>query len=157
MRVLLLSWIYHNRLKFFLYAWIATVVFLPGMAVSSERLAVISSKANIRSGPGTNYEVLWEVEKYHPVIILETKEKWCRFRDYEGDEGWIHRPMLGEINTVITVKDKCNIRSEPGEKKPVVFTTEKGIPFKVLEKNDGWLHVQHADGDKGWVHPSLVW
>ncbi len=157
MRVLKLSDIYRNRLKSLLCSLIAIVVLLPNIAASSERLAVIAAKANIRSGPGTNYEVLWEVEKYHPVIILETKEKWCRFRDFEGDEGWIHRPMLGEIDTVITVKDKCNVRSEPGEGKPILFTTEKGIPLKVLEKNDGWLHVQHSDGDKGWVHQSLVW
>ncbi|MBA4368329.1 MAG: hypothetical protein C0403_11920, partial [Desulfobacterium sp.] len=66
-------------------------------------------------------------------------------------------PMLGKINTVITTKDKCRVRSEPGEEKPILFTTEKGIPFKVLENKDDWLHVLHADGDKGWVNKSLVW
>jgi len=34
---------------------------------------------------------------------------------------------------------------------------EKGIPFKVLGHKDNWLHVEHADGDQGWIHASLVW
>lgn len=151
------SMFYGNVFKIMLYSFIAAMIFFPGTAASSERLAVKSSKANVRSGPGTNYDMLWEVEKYHPLIILETKEKWCRFRDFEGDEGWIFRSLLGEINTVITIKDKCNVRSEPGEGKPVLFTTDKGIPFKVLERKEGWIYVQHADGDKGWIYQSLVW
>ncbi|MBW1693821.1 MAG: hypothetical protein JRJ41_06635, partial [Deltaproteobacteria bacterium] len=20
-----------------------------------------------------------------------------------------------------------------------------------------WIHIQHADGEKGWIHRSLVW
>ena len=152
-----LSMAYFKLFKIMLCLLLAAMFFLPGIAASSERLAVKSSKANIRSGPGTNYDILWEVEKYHPLTILETKDKWCRFRDFEGDEGWIFRSLLGKIDTVITTKDKCNVRSEPGEDKPVLFTTDKGIPFKVLEKKDGWLHVQHTDGDKGWIYHSLVW
>jgi len=136
---------------------VTAILLLPGIALSAERLAVKSSKANIRSGPGTSYDILWEVEKYHPLLILETKDKWCRFRDFEGDKGWIYRSLLGKIKTVITTKNKCRVRSGPGKTNDILFTTEKGIPFKVLEKKGGWLHVQHTDGDKGWVYKSLVW
>jgi SH3-like domain-containing protein len=136
---------------------VAGMLLVPGIVFSSERLAVKSSKANIRSGPGTNYDILWEVEKYHPMMIIETKDKWCRFSDFEGDIGWIYRPLLGKIDAVITIRDKCNVRSGPGKDNAVLFTTDKGIPFKVLEKKDGWFQIQHADGDAGWIHQSLVW
>jgi SH3-like domain-containing protein len=152
-----LSAIYRKWLKFILWALVTNMIFLPGMASSAERLAVKSSKANIRSGPGTNYDILWEVEKYHPFIIIAKKGKWCRFRDFEGDEGWIARSLLGKIKTVITTKSKCRVRSGPGKKNDILFTTEKGIPFKVLEKKGSWIHVQHTDGDKGWVYRTLVW
>ncbi|MGD8882880.1 MAG: SH3 domain-containing protein, partial [Desulfobacterales bacterium] len=36
-------------------------------------------------------------------------------------------------------------------------TVEKGIPFKVLKRENNWIHIEHADGDKGWIHKSLVW
>jgi SH3-like domain-containing protein len=32
-----------------------------------------------------------------------------------------------------------------------------GVPFRVLERKGEWLHVEHADGEKGWIHQSLIW
>jgi len=125
--------------------------------VSAERLAVSAPFANIRSGPGTNYDTLWQVEKFHPLQILKTSGKWYYFRDFEGDEGWIHSSLVQKIPALITIQDECNFRSGPGASFPVLFTVGKGIPFKVLEQKGNWFHVQHADGDKGWIHRSLVW
>jgi SH3-like domain-containing protein len=27
----------------------------------------------------------------------------------------------------------------------------------VLKREGRWIQVEHADGDKGWLHDSLVW
>ncbi|MFC1798950.1 SH3 domain-containing protein [Thermodesulfobacteriota bacterium] len=123
----------------------------------AERMAVKSPLANIRSGPGTTHEVLWKVEKYHPLVIFQKSGNWYRFRDFEGDQGWIHRSLLGKINTVITTKDICNIRSGPGTSNKILFSVGKGIPFKIIRPKGTWLHIEHADGDSGWIHKSLVW
>ena len=123
----------------------------------AERLAVISSVANIRSGPGTQYDVLWQVEKYYPILVTEKADPWYQFKDFENDVGWVHKSLVGSVETVITDKDLCNIRSGPGTSEKILFTVEKGVPFKVLDHKDSWLHIEHADGDKGWIHESLVW
>ena len=123
----------------------------------AERLSVSVSIANIRSGPGENYDILWSVEKYHPIDVFQKSGKWFHFRDFEKDEGWIHESLVSKIPSVITKKENCNVRSGPGDHYPVSFTVEKGIPFKVLNRKKEWVHVQHADGDSGWVHESLVW
>lgn len=123
----------------------------------AERLTVASSLANIRSGPGTNHDVLWQVAQNHPILVLKKAGNWIHFRDFEGDKGWIHKSLVRKIPAVITNKEKCNIRSGPGTKFEILFTTEKGIPFKVLKRKGNWIHIQHADGDKGWIHKSLVW
>lgn len=126
-------------------------------AALAERLSVAASIANIRSGPGTKHDILWKVEKYHPVLVLKKSGNWYHFRDFEGDKGWIHKSLLRKIPSVITNKEKCNVRSGPGTKYKILFTTEKGIPFKILKRKGNWIHVQHADGDKGWIHKSLIW
>jgi SH3-like domain-containing protein len=126
-------------------------------AAHAERLAIGSETANVRSGPGDQFEVIWKVEKYHPLMIQEKKGEWYRFRDFEGDEGWIKGSLLQTIQTIIVIKDNCNIRSGPGPEHEILLTVGKGIPFKVIEKKDHWLYVEHADGDKGWIHESLVW
>ena len=113
--------------------------------------------ANIRSGPGTKHEILWKAEKYYPVEVLKTSGRWYQFRDFEGDQGWIHNSLVKKIPTVIAIKDNCNVRSGPGTSHTVLFTIEKGIPFKVLKREGNWIHIEHADGDRGWIHKSLVW
>jgi len=73
------------------------------------------------------------------------------------DEGWIHESLVNKTPTVITKSDRCNVRSGPGTKNKILFAVDKGIPFKILKRKGKWIHIEHADGDKGWIHKALVW
>ena len=132
------------------------IMLLAGTA-SAERLAVSAPVANIRSGPGTSHNVLWKVEKYFPLRVIEKSGDWYHFEDFEGDKGWVHQSLVSKISAVVTKNDACNIRSGPGTNNKIIFTVEKGIPFKVLKREGSWIHIEHADGDKGWIHKSLIW
>ena len=132
------------------------IMLLAGVA-GAERLAVSAPVANIRSGPGTSHTLLWKVEKYFPIRVIEKSGEWYHFEDFEGDKGWVHQSLVSNISTVVTKNDACNIRSGPGTSHTIILTVEKGIPFKVLEREGSWLQIEHADGDKGWIHKSLVW
>lgn len=143
-------------LKYILFALVAMMV-VAGPVLAAERLAVKASIANLRSGPGSKYEVLWQVEKYHPLLIIEKTENWYKIKDFEGDMAWIHKSLLGKINGVITIKAKCNVRSKPDKSGKILFTVERGVPFKVLNNNGNWIRIEHADGEIGWIYKSLVW
>lgn len=140
-----------------------TIIFLTALIGSAafvhadERYSVRVPIANIRSGPGTGYSVLWKVEKNHPLNIVQVKGSWCRFIDFEGDKGWIYKSLIDTVPSIIIVKDNCNIRSGAGRDYPVKYTSDRGVPYQVLERKDGWIHIQHADGDKGWIHGDLAW
>lgn len=136
---------------------IFSLFFMPVDTLAEERLSVISGIANMRSGPGTEDAVLWQVEQYHPVIVIEKKGNWYRVKDYENDTAWLHNSLLGKVESVITVKDKSNVRSKPDTKSSILFTVDKGVPFKVLKKKGSWIKIQHADGDVGWIYNSLIW
>ena len=123
----------------------------------AERLAVSAPVANIRSGPGTRHNILWKVEKFFPVLVIDKSGEWYQFKDFEGDKGWVHNSLVSKIPTVITKNETCNIRSGPGTSHSVLFTVEKGIPFKVLKRTGSWINIEHSDGDKGWIHKALVW
>ena len=140
------------------YAWMIVILLLLFSSVAwAERWAVSVSLANVRSRPGKNSDILWEVEKYHPLNVFKTSGQWYHFRDFEGDEGWIHKSLVRKIPSIITKKEKCNIRSGPGTGFSIVFTVEKGVPFKVIKRKGSWIYIQHADGDKGWIYKSIVW
>ncbi len=132
------------------------MIWFAGLA-HAERLAVSANIANVRSGPGTKYDVIWQIEKYHPIFVIHKADPWYQFKDFEDDKGWVHKSLVGRIKTVITKGETCNIRSGPGTKHNVLLTVPKGIPFKVKARKNQWMHIQHADGDQGWIHASLVW
>lgn len=124
---------------------------------AAERMAIVSDIANIRSGPGTEHDILWQVYKNYPIEVIEKQGGWYRFRDFENDIGWIHSSLVEKVATVITKAPKCNVRSGPGTNHDIAFTVVDGISFRLLERKGDWLHVRHADGDSGWIYRSLVW
>jgi SH3-like domain-containing protein len=132
-------------------------IFYAEAALAAERMAVKTKVANIRSGPSNDAEVLWQVEKYHPLLVIKHQKDWLYIKDFEADQGWIHQSLLDKTRTVIVNGNKCNVRANAGTEYDIAFTVNKGIPFKVLKKEGRWLHVQHSDGDSGWIFDSLVW
>lgn len=136
---------------------LAFLILINAGAAMAERLTITATIANIRSGPGKAYDILWKVEKYYPILVIEKKDGWYHFKDFEDDKGWVIKSLVGKVDAVITNKDLCNIRSGPGTGNKILFTVEKGIPFKVIKRKGRWLHIEHADKDQGWIHDSLVW
>jgi len=146
-----------NRLLRYLLPVLVVMTLVAGNVAAAERMAVKSAVANLRAGPGSKYEVLWQVEKFHPVLVIEKKKSWYKIKDFEGDMAWIHSSLLGNINGVITTKTKCNVRSSPDKTGKILFTVERGVPFKVLKRSGNWIRIEHADGEIGWIYNSLVW
>ena len=126
-------------------------------SAAAERMAVSVKEANVRAAPQPNADVLWKVEKFHPVDVLEASGVCLRFKDYEGDGGWIHKTMVDKTAAVITKQNGCQLRAGPGMDQPVLIKIDKGVPFKVLKREGRWIQVEHADGDKGWLNETLVW
>jgi len=144
-------------MKFYLYILAAILIVTSSSMAMAERMAVAVDVADVRSGPGTKPDIVWKVDKYHPLNIIGKSGPWYHFRDFEGDEGWIHKSQLRAIPSIITNQEECNVRSGPGTSFKTLFTVKKGIPFKVLKQKGDWIHIEHADGDQGWIHKSLVW
>lgn len=133
------------------------VLMLTGISFA-QRLSVSVNAANVRSGPGTTYEIAWEnLDRNYPLLVLDRKDEWYYIRDYEEDVGWIHSSNVESYESVITKKDGCNVRSGPGTNHDIVFVVNNGVPFRVIKRKGSWINIRHADGDTGWVHADLVW
>ena len=145
------------NMKSYAYIVAALLVVVCSSTAAAERLTVAVDVANIRSGPDTKFDILWKVGKYHPLNTIERSGSWYHFRDFEGDKGWIHKSLINKTPAIITIQEKCNIRSGPGTGFKILFAVEKGVPFKVIKLKGNWIHIRHADGDQGWIHKALVW
>ncbi len=137
--------------------WVLAFLLLFSLPALAERLSVSVPMANIRSGPGTTYKVLWRVERNHPLKVVKTSGEWIYFSDFEGDRGWVHRDIVSDADAVIVTRDKVNVRTGPGADHDVAFTVARGVPFQVVERKGKWIRVRHADGEAGWIHAMLVW
>lgn len=144
-------------MSIFRYLLMAAIVAVPGTTLAGERVSVARDIANVRALPNTQSDTLWQVEKYHPLQVIEKKGKWYRFKDFEGDTGWIHSSLVDKTPTVIVRVRRANIRTGPGTQHDLAFDADKGTPFKVLETKGRWKKIRHADGDEGWIFNSLVW
>ncbi|MCD6292630.1 MAG: SH3 domain-containing protein [Deltaproteobacteria bacterium] len=147
-------------IKSLLNVLLVTLLFsfvLLGSAQAAQRMSVKVGLANIRSEPRKSAEIAWQVTKYHPFQVVKKKGNWYQCKDFEGDSGWIYKTLLSSTATVITIKENCNVRSGPGSKNRILFIVDREVPLKVLKRQGRWLQIMHEDGDKGWIHASLVW
>lgn len=140
-----------------LLAGLAVVMLLAAPAAAAEYASVSKDGVNIRSGPATDKEILWELFKGFPLQILERKGQWVQIVDFEGDKGWIYTPLLSKEKTVIVRADSGNLRVGPGTNYEIAASVKYGVVFKPLERRGEWVKVQHADGTSGWMHDKLLW
>ena len=130
--------------------------------VQAEMLSISGDDVNMRSGPGTNYRVMWELGKGFPLQVLKRSGKWYRVRDFEGTIGWVHRDVVKKrAHMIVKVhknsKKRINVRSGPGTKYRIVAKAYYGVVFTTLQQKNGWVKIQHDKGVNGWVKRSLLW
>ncbi len=123
----------------------------------AELIYVNADKARFRSGPGTQYDVIWEAPKYYPLEYLAKYKDWYVARDIDGLVGWVHEQVIGKGMAAIVTNMKGNVRKGPGTEYPILFTVEKGWLVKVLENKAPWYHVVDTEGDKYWIFEKLIW
>ena len=131
-----------------------------GSATDADALCIKEKRANLRKGPGLNYEKLWEVFKYMPFTQLGKKGEWLRIKDIDGDIYWVHKRLTTKSYRCAVIKqNKTNLREGPGTKfKRVLWgPVDKYFSMKVLKINKDWVRVVDAVGDKAWVYRPLVW
>ena len=52
--------------------------------------------ANVRSGPGTGFGVLFTLRAQTPVVAYSSAEQWLRIIDDSGRRGWISQSLIRE-------------------------------------------------------------
>lgn len=58
--------------------------------------SVITKKGgcNVRSGPGTKYDVVFVVDDGVPFKVIKRQGQWINIQHADGDSGWIHEGLV---------------------------------------------------------------
>lgn len=137
-----------------------TILFLFAVVPSAQALCIDAARANLRKGPGLNYEKLWEVFRYMPFEQLGKKGEWLRVKDVDGDIFWVHERLTTKSYKCAVIKqNRTNMRTGPGTNHPRVpwSPVDKFFSVKVLKIEKNWVYTEDAMGDKAWVFQPLVW
>lgn len=68
-------------------------------SLSSElpsQVIVIVTIANIRSGPGTNYQIVGSAKQGEKLIVLEEEGEWYNVELPDGKIGWVHKKLVSK-------------------------------------------------------------
>ncbi len=132
----------------------STLSFSPVLA--AEYVSVSKDEINLRSGPKTDSEVLFQLPLGYPLQVLGKEGQWLKVSDYEGDKGYILESLTSKTPYVIVKVKECKILAGPGPKEKVVGTGVKDVIFAKGEQKGDWIKVTHPSLS-GWVHKNSVW
>lgn len=140
-----------------LFLAVVFLLCLVGVA-QAKMVSVVGEMVNMRSGPGKNYSVVWELGKGYPLKIVTTKGHWLKVTDFENDTGWVYKSLVGRTPYLVVKKKIVNLRSGPSKNNKIVRQAQKGVVFRTLEKKGSWVKVKHEEEKvTGWVLRSLLW
>lgn len=128
----------------------------------AKMVSVKGDDINLRTGPGKENPVKYELGSGFPLKVVSKKNQWIKVSDFEGDVGWLHKDLVTSTPHMIVKvnrnsKKKINIRSGPSTKNKIVGKAYYGVVFETLDQKSGWAHVKHETGLKGWIKRSLLW
>lgn len=131
-------------------------------AAWAEMASITEDDINMRSGPGTQHEVLWKIGSGFPVEVIKSSGEWVQVKDFEGSIGWVKKNMTQKTPHMIVKANKgttkqIDVHKEPNVKSKVVARANYGVVFKTLEKKGGWVKVEHGKEVTGWVESNALW
>lgn len=121
-------------------------------------VSIKSDEANIRTGPGTRYPILWVYKKAGmPVEVIEEFDMWRKIRDAEGTTGWLHKNMLdGKRNAIVKGKKAQIVRIDHDKESKPLIKVAPSVIVRLVECSLDWCRVQ-INGRKGWLEKSVLW
>lgn len=118
---------------------------------------------NLRTGPGTNFDILRQMPHGSSVRVLERAGSWARVRHESGAVGWASLRYMVPVSpapTYLIVNDPTdgwlNLRTGPGTEFDIIRRMDNGTWVEVLEGAGNWVRVRHGSGAVGWAYRTYM-
>lgn len=138
-------------------------------------VVVIVSAANVRTGPGGQYDVIAILYQSQAVSLIgrSSGSNWLYVRLGNGQEGWIKTtsvqanvpiadlPVIqpgAPSNSAVVEVSWLNVRSGPGTNFSVFTVLPKGQVVSMIGRaaNSTWVQVRLPSGAVGWLNSNYL-
>jgi SH3-like domain-containing protein len=118
-----------------------------------------ADEVNLRTGPGTQYPVSWIYRRQMlPIEIIAEYHNWRKIRDWQGDEGWVHKNMLSGRRSIIVVGDSRSVLASPAASSTVLVRAEAGVIAHLVGCPDEGPYCRVRIGSReGWIDRTGFW
>ncbi|MCI5210360.1 MAG: peptide-binding protein [Candidatus Electrothrix sp. ATG2] len=131
-------------------------IMLGGVAKAAEYVSVVKDGVNLRSGPTTSHEILFQLPAGYPLKVLAREKKWIKVSDYDKDKGWIYASLVSKTPYVIVKAKEGNVRSGPGTNYDKIGKVVRDVILKKVDTEKDWFKISHPELT-GWIYSNLVW
>lgn len=120
-----------------------------GVLAAENDYRYATEPVNMRTGPGTQYDVIRELQTGEQVEYLTRAGKWAKVKS--GDtEGYVFAKYLTRekpitAGTVLMAKSAVNVRSEASTASTKVGKLKKGDNVTIVAVHDKWLEIKWFD------------
>ncbi|MFH1776230.1 MAG: SH3 domain-containing protein [Candidatus Omnitrophota bacterium] len=130
------------------------------LVAASDKFAgmVCADRVNVRAGPSTNFEPLFQLEKSAIVKVLGENSDWYRIVLPEEASCFISAKYLEKIdNNYFRITGKnVNVRGGPSTNYNVLCQVNTGDTIFVREIKDDWAKIYPPQDSAGWIHKDYV-
>ena len=117
----------------------------------------VTSKANLRAGPGRWYPIKWVIKKPSlPIKIMDENEDFLFVLLHDGTKYWIYKDLTDSKHNLIVIEDTV-IKNKKGQ---VIAKVLKDVIVKehnCFEKKDTDLCKVKIDNIKGFIYKKSLW
>ncbi|MBD3290934.1 SH3 domain-containing protein [candidate division KSB1 bacterium] len=142
-------------------------------------------KANVRSGPSTNFTLVTTLPANTPLNKERERGDWTYVEMKGGKKGWIYTPLLSgsELASVsrqdqeLSFRDlfatetgseiayeagkvktlaKASIHADASSSSRTIKTVPRATRLSKVGRRNNWYKVELADGSYGWISEELV-
>jgi len=131
---------------------------------------VVAESANVRGGPGTNYDKVGELPAGTPLTVLAQVDGWYQARRSDGRIVWVTAELLDLDPAIadflpqasnipapppakvgLVTQEGLNLRDGPGTAFIGMSKLKANAQLDLLARNGDWFQVQTPEGQAGWV------
>ena len=117
-----------------------------------------STLANVRTGPGRRYPIKFILHQKVPLKIIDEYGNWRKIKDWEGEEGWIHRLLLHNDRLGIVRVPITGLYEKQDTKSRLKARLSRNVILLLKTCNQYWCYVDNSTiYTLGYVQTKDIW